>query len=92
MIDIIATYIQPELGWILVIVYGWYEARFGRINQYLTGLDKKLTSTIIVIRALTRTNDRIDTEKVDEYLVDNGTEPSDFIVEMRADGGQDDDE
>lgn len=39
-----------------------------------------LVSTITVIRAVVRTNDEVDTKSVDEYLVENGVEPEDFIV------------
>lgn len=81
------SFVQPEYGWILVLAYGWYEIRFGRISEYLEKLDDKLTSTIIVIRAIVRTNPQVNTEKVDDYLVDNGHEPSDFITDIAADGG-----
>ena len=87
MFELIQNAVQPEFGWVLVLCYGWWEVRFGRISQYLERLDSKLTSTIIVIRAIVRTNPQVDTEKVDDYLVDNGHEPGDFISDVAADGG-----
>ena len=86
------SFVQPEYGWILVLAYGWWEVRYGRISQYLEKLDSKLTSTIIVIRAIVRTTPEVDTEKVDDYLADNGHEPSDFISDVAADGGEPDDD
>lgn len=72
----------PELGWILVIIYLAYELRGerGRIYQ----LDKKITSAIVVIRALSREGaENVDEEIVDKYLVENGMEPSDFIKQTQ---------
>lgn len=68
--------------WVLILIYLAYEIRRGKINETLVGIDKKLTSSIIVIRALARESDTIDTAKVDEYLASNGTEPDDFIVDI----------
>ena len=94
------TLLHPILGWVLVIIYLYYEIRFGRIDDHLSGLDKKLTSSIVVIRAIVRYVNRIgpkdssmDTQLVDEYLVENGMEPGDFIKDdIRADGGEPDDD
>jgi hypothetical protein len=47
----------------------------GKINE-LTSLIK---SSITVIRALARVHEEVDTNQVDEYLVENGAEPGDFI-------------
>jgi len=68
----------PELGWILVMGYLAYELRGKRGRIYK--LDKKITSSIVVIRALSREGaEGVDEEIVDEYLVENGMEPEDFI-------------
>lgn len=76
LIEFVFNY--PELGWVLVMAYLAYELRGkrGRVHN----LDKKLTSSIIVIRALARTDDEMKEEAVDEYLVENGMEPTDFIA------------
>lgn len=68
---------HPELGWVLLFLWLLFELRSdrGRIYQ----LDKKITGSIIVIRALARSERAIDEDKVDEYLVDNGMEPEDFF-------------
>lgn len=75
---------HPELGWVLL--FGWllFELRSkkGRVYQ----LDKKITGSIIVIRALAERDEAIDEEKVDDYLVENGMEPNDFIVEDNPSG------
>jgi hypothetical protein len=71
---------NPELGWIVVLVYLAYELRGERGRIYK--LDKKITSAIVVIRALSRKGaEGVDEEIVDEYLVENGMEPGDFIKE-----------
>lgn len=68
---------NPELGWIIVGLYLIFEirTRYGRIAE-LYGM---ILSIITVVRALARVHDEVDTEKVDEYLLENGTEPGDFI-------------
>lgn len=68
---------HPEIGWVLVIAYLFYELRTegGRIYK----LDKKVTSAIVVIRAQSRLHEKMDEEAVDDYLVENGMEPGDFI-------------
>jgi hypothetical protein len=80
-IEFVLSY--PELGWILVMGYIAYELRGKRGRLY--NLDKKLTSAIIVIRALARTDEDMDEQAVDEYLVENGMEPGDFIEEEDGD-------
>lgn len=69
----------PELGWIFLFGWLFFELHHkrGRIAQ----LDKKITGSVIVIRALARKEQAIDEQQVDEYLVENGMEPSDFFVE-----------
>lgn len=77
--DIILWFLEhPELGWIPVLLYLAYELRGerGRIAQ----LDSKLVGSITVIRALARANEEVDQSAVDEYLVENGCEPDDFLT------------
>lgn len=77
--EIVVSFVleHPEMGWI--VLFGWllFELRSkrGRIYQ----LDKKITGSIIVIRALAKKEKAIDEEKVDDYLVENGMEPADFF-------------
>lgn len=74
----IPSWVTADLaGWALTLLYLIYEIRGprGKIKE-LTGL---LKNTIIVVRGLARVHEEVDTEKVDEYLVENGMEPSDFI-------------
>lgn len=75
VVEFIITH--PELGWIPFGLWLLFELRSkrGRIYQ----LDRKITSAIIVVRALARKEEAIDEEEVDRYLVENGMEPSDFF-------------
>lgn len=69
---------HPDLfGWAGTLLYLIYEIRGprGRINE-LMGL---LKNTVVVVRGLARVHSNVDTESVDDYLVENGMEPSDFI-------------
>ncbi len=68
---------NPDLGWIIVVVYLGWELRGKRGTIAKT--NKMILSAITVIRALARVHEEIDTEQVDDYLLENGTEPSDFI-------------
>lgn len=70
---------HPELGWIVVLAYLFLElrSRYGRIHD----LRFMVLSAITVIRALARVQDDINTEAVDDYLLENGTEPDNFIVD-----------
>lgn len=91
---------NPEIGWVGVFLYLLWEIRGprGRINE----LFDWIKSVSIVVRALAQVHDEIDTEKVDDYLTRNGTEPNDFIEDdgntaygqrtRRADGGEKPDE
>jgi len=77
--DVISfVFSNPEFGWIIVLAYVAYELRGERGRIYK--LDKKITSSIVVIRALSRQGaEGVDEEIVDEYLVENGMEPEDFM-------------
>jgi len=70
---------NPDLGWIIVVVYLGWELRGKRGTIAKT--NKMILSAITVIRALARVHDDIDTQQVDDYLLENGTEPNDFIKE-----------
>lgn len=73
---------HPELGWVLLAAWLFIELRTERGVIYK--LDKKITSSIIVIRALAKKEDAIDEEKVDEYLVENGMAPEDFFTNIES--------
>lgn len=82
--EIVSWLIQhPETGWAVVLFYLGWEIRGprGKISEMTT----MIKSVIIVVRSMARTNEEIDTEAVDEYLVDNGQEPSDFIRDDEMD-------
>jgi len=68
---------NPEVGWVAVILYLMWEIRgpWGKIKE-LMDLIKSVTT---VVRGLARVHDDVDTEAVDDYLVENGMEPGDFI-------------
>jgi len=74
--------------WVLYQVYSpsWLpetklQKMIGGIRDEVHETKNLLVSTITVIRAVVRTNEEVDTEKVDEYLVENGVAPDDFIQE-----------
>lgn len=79
---------NPELGWIVVLAYLFLElrSRYGRIHD----LRFMVLSAITVIRALARVQEDIDTKAVDDYLLENGTEPDDFISDPDEDNIQSD--
>lgn len=69
---------NPDLvGWAGTLAYLMYEIRGprGRVNQLMS----VLKNTVTIVRGLARVHDDIDTEAVDDYLVENGLEPGDFI-------------
>lgn len=74
---------NPEVfglfGWLILFGYLVFEIRHprGRVRA----LDDHIRNAITVIRGLARVHDEVDTEKVDEYLVENGMEPDDFIYD-----------
>ena len=78
---------NPELGWIIVVIYlGWeLRGKHGTIAK----TNKMILSAITVIRALARVHEDIDTEAVDDYLLENGTEPQSFIEDDDDDEGED---
>lgn len=74
--------------WVLYQVYspGWLpetklQKMAGDIREEVVETKHLLVSTITVLRAVVRTNEEVDTAKVDKYLVENGVEPDDFIRE-----------
>lgn len=68
---------NPQVGWVGVILYLMWEIRGpkGKIKE----LTDSLHQITVVVRGLARANDDVDTEKVDDLLADNGTEPGDVI-------------
>lgn len=52
----------------------------GNIEDEVRETKQLLVSTITVLRAVVRTNKDVDTVSVDEYLVENGVSPDDFLV------------
>lgn len=73
---------NPEVGWVAVILYLMWEIRgpWGKINELM----KLIKSVTTVVRGLARVHDEVDTEAVDDYLVENGMEPGDFIMDERV--------
>jgi len=74
--------------WVLYQVYSpsWLpdtklQKMVGEVRDEVVETKHMLVSTITVLRAVVRTNDDVSTEKVDEYLVENGVQPDDFIRE-----------
>lgn len=88
-------YLMSEYGvftifflWVLYQVYSpeWLpdtklQKMVGDVRDEVVETKHLLVSTITVLRAVVRTNKEVDTDKVDEYLVENGVEPDDFIRE-----------
>jgi len=74
---------NPEIGWVGVILYLMWEIRgpYGKINELM----QMIKSVITVVRGLARVHDEVDTDVVDEYLVENGMEPGDFISRAKID-------
>ena len=68
---------NPETGWILVLAYLIWEIR-GRKGR-IQGVVEMVRSNTVVVRAIARTNEDIDTEAADEYLSTDEIEPGDFI-------------
>lgn len=61
---------------VLILIYLVYETRRGKIKQ----LENVVVAMVTVIRAMSRTNEEIDSAKVDKYLLENGVSPDHFIV------------
>lgn len=80
---------NPDLGWIIVVIYLGWELRGKRGTIAKT--NDMILSAITVIRALARVHDEIDTSAVDSYLLENGTEPEDFIEHEDDEGKGDPD-
>lgn len=78
---------NPDIGWVAVLAYLFWEIRGpnGKIRQ----ITESIRSITVVVRALARTSAEIQTDKVDDYLTDNGSQPDDFLSFSRA-GGSDD--
>lgn len=68
----------PELGWIATLAYLVVELRTNK-GIVKGKLMEMIRANTVVVRAIARTNDDIDTQAAEELLTDNGHEPSDFI-------------
>lgn len=89
-------------AWILYQVYSpkWlpdtkFQKALGNIEEQIQDTHSLLVSSVTVLRAVVRTNEDVDTGRVDEYLVENGVEPDDFIengddTKQTTIGGDDD--
>lgn len=55
------------------------------IDEKVTELDEKQTHQIQVTRAISREMDGIDDERVDQYLVKNGVQVDEFIIDEEDD-------
>ena len=77
-IDLIEALLRyPELGWVIVLIYLYIELRSS--HGKLQRVDERIVAVTTVVRALSRVHDDIETGMVDEYLVENGQEPKDFL-------------
>jgi|AntDeeMetagen285_2_1112576.scaffolds.fasta_scaffold16121_2 hypothetical protein len=61
---------------VLTLIYLVYETRRGKIKQ----LENVVVAMVTVIRAMSRTNEEIDSAKIDKYILENGINPDHFIV------------
>lgn len=96
LVDVIVSHLVSEVGvvglfilWVLYQVYSpdWMpNTKFQQVAEDIESEVREtkhlLVSTITVLRAVVRTNEEVDTDKVDEYLVENGVEPDDFIRDI----------
>lgn len=70
---------NPEVGWVIVILYLVVELRTKKGALYK--VNKNVDNLVVVVRALARVNDDIDTSRVDEFLSDKRIgEPLDFLA------------
>ncbi|UBF23103.1 hypothetical protein HCTV-16_gp120 [Haloarcula virus HCTV-16] len=100
LVDVILTELVSEFG-VAVLGFGWLVYQVyspdwlpeTKLQKMMGGIEREiketrglLVSAITVLRAVVRTNEEVDTEKVDDYLVENGVEPDDFIesTDMRG--------
>ncbi len=60
-----------------ILSYLVYETRRGKIKE----LEEVVIAMITVIRAVSKTNEDIDSSRVDKYLLDNGVNPGHFIID-----------
>lgn len=82
---------NPEWGWLIVAggateqIFAPWETKtkglIGRVEKRVENVEDMGKAQMTVIRALVRVHDDIDTERVDDYLVENGVEPDEFIRE-----------
>lgn len=94
----IINIISSEYGWVVVLLFGMYQMYWpfwetkartisGRIETKIDDVNEKQLALTQVVRALSRVNaddmKQMDPRRVDEYLVENGVEPDEFIVDTR---------
>jgi len=92
-LDVLVSEILSETGiadfgfiWLMYQVYSpvWlpktkFQKATSNIEEQINDTHTLLVSSVTVLRAVVRTNEEVDTERVDEYLVENGVEPEDFL-------------
>lgn len=91
--------ITSQYGWVVVVLAFWYQLHWplwetkvrsaaSRIEDKIDDVDEKQLALTQVVRALARVNaderKQMDPDRVDNYLVENGVEPDEFIVEPSA--------
>ncbi len=84
--------LQSQWGWLVTMAVFLYEVGWPlwqtRLQSLTNPIEDKVDDLletqvheIQVIRAMSRELDGIDDERVDEYLVENGVEVDDFIID-----------
>jgi hypothetical protein len=66
--------LTQNLGALGVVVYVWWETRHGKLRS----LRQQVSAVGTVVIALARDHPDIDDDRVEQALVENGTEPQDF--------------
>lgn len=86
LVDLLSQTDPVSLGTqILILLYLAYETRRGKIKK----LEGMVIAMITVVRAMARTSEDINEEKVDKYLLENGVSPDHFITEVVEDSDND---
>lgn len=69
---------NPDLGWVVVALYLMWEIRGPKGK--IASIKHDIRSVTIVVRALARVHQDIETDKVDDFLAEeNDSEPIDFL-------------
>lgn len=64
---------------------GNVEKKIDEVEKRIDEMHQGMKAQMTVVRALARVHEDIDTDAVDEYLIENGTSPDDFIQAMEHD-------